>query len=128
MIGGTMGTVSDRETDSIRQALARANILTDDLDGTPADETLSFSIGGRAYEIDLSRANADTFREVFQPWIAAARPRAAARQSPRSRDSRAKSAAIRDWAQHTGIEVKDRGRLPSSVKRQYENRITSAAA
>jgi len=108
--------------------LARTHIVTDDLDGTPAQETIQFSISGKYYEIDLSHANADTFREVFQPWIDAARSRNPARQLPRSRDSRAESAAIRDWARHTGVDVKDRGRLPSGVKRQYYNRITSAAA
>jgi Lsr2 len=36
--------------------------LEDDLDGSPADETVRFGVGGAQYEIDLS--NAKTLRAV----------------------------------------------------------------
>jgi hypothetical protein len=38
-------------------------LLVDDLDGGPADETVSFSLDGVSYEIDLSAANATSFRD-----------------------------------------------------------------
>ncbi|NED57217.1 Lsr2 family protein, partial [Micromonospora aurantiaca] len=37
-------------------------IKTDDLDGGEADETVSFAIDGRTYEIDLSEDNARRLR------------------------------------------------------------------
>jgi hypothetical protein len=47
--------------------------VTDDLDGRPAAETISFSIDGHLYEIDLSTRNAARLRKSFAPWITAAR-------------------------------------------------------
>ena len=46
--------------------------LTDDLDGSPADETVSFALDGKSYEIDLSKANADKFRKALDPYVAKA--------------------------------------------------------
>jgi hypothetical protein len=51
--------------------------LVDDLDGTVLDqgdgETVTFSLSGSTYEIDLSRSNADALRSVLQPYITAGR-------------------------------------------------------
>ena len=38
--------------------------LVDDLDGSDADQTVTFGIDGRSYEIDLSAANAEGHRLV----------------------------------------------------------------
>lgn len=48
-------------------------ILIDDLDGSPADETVSFGIDGTSYEIDLSGFHASLLREALLPYIFAAR-------------------------------------------------------
>jgi hypothetical protein len=45
----------------------------DDLDGRPAEETVRFAIGGRAYEIDLSAASAARFRQELAAYLAHAR-------------------------------------------------------
>ncbi len=34
-------------------------LLVDDLDGGEADETVTFALDGKTYEIDLTTANAD---------------------------------------------------------------------
>ena len=48
--------------------------LIDDLDGeSEADETVEYAIDGVSYEIDLSSDHAEALREVFAPYIAAAR-------------------------------------------------------
>jgi hypothetical protein len=47
--------------------------LVDDLDGTEADESISFALDGVALEIDLSNDNAEKLRDIFAPYIAAAR-------------------------------------------------------
>lgn len=44
----------------------------DDLDGTDLGNkanTITFSFEGKDYSIDLSEANADTFREAMKPYI-----------------------------------------------------------
>jgi hypothetical protein len=47
--------------------------LTDDIDGSDADETITFSLDGSSYEIDLSGANAKHLREAFRPFIESGR-------------------------------------------------------
>jgi hypothetical protein len=50
--------------------------LTDDLDGGDADETVTFALDGRSYEIDVSSANAAKLRDAFRPFVEKARPKA----------------------------------------------------
>jgi hypothetical protein len=47
--------------------------LTDDLDGSKADRTVTFGFGGLSYEIDLNRKDAPALEKTFAPYIAAAR-------------------------------------------------------
>ena len=48
-------------------------ILEDDLDGSTADETVTFGLDGVTYEIDLSAANAAKLRDDFASWVGHAR-------------------------------------------------------
>jgi len=43
--------------------------LVDDLDGTKAEETITFALDGRAYEIELSELNARDFRLALTPFV-----------------------------------------------------------
>ncbi len=52
--------------------------LIDDLDGGDADETVSFALDGRSYEIDLSTANAERLRQALTPFVEGARVRGGA--------------------------------------------------
>jgi len=47
--------------------------LVDDIDGSPASETVFFSLGGRHYDIDLSAENAAKLRAGLASFVAAAR-------------------------------------------------------
>lgn len=96
--------------------------LEDDLDGSPADETVRFGIGGAEYEIDLSRKNAAAFRRNLAPFLEHARKagRAQHRRPGRTGASRERSGSIRAWAKDQGIAVSDRGRIPAQVVEQYE--------
>ena len=42
--------------------------VMDDFDGTKAAETVTFSVDGKTYEIDLSRANAEELRQTLRPY------------------------------------------------------------
>jgi hypothetical protein len=104
-------------------------ILVDDIEGGTADETVAFAVEGAAYEIDLSKANADKFRNAVAPYVAAARKAGragsrsnGARHSRRggSSDRRGRAANIRAWARTKGIEVNERGRIPARVVEQYD--------
>lgn len=101
-------------------------ILVDDLDGGEAEETVSFSLDGVSYEIDLSGDNATKLREALTPYAESAR-RVGGRSGGRggrggraSRSSSAKTAQIRSWAKSKGLEVNERGRIPASIVEQYE--------
>lgn len=106
-------------------------ILSDDLDeNLSADETVSFSLDGTSYEIDLADRNAEEMREVFSRYVSAARKvgRGSGRASGGGRSratggrmDREQAGAIRDWARKNGHAVSDRGRIPASVVDAYES-------
>jgi len=96
--------------------------LVDDLDGSRADETVRFGVGGAEYEIDLSKKNARTFRAGLGPFVEHARKagRGTRRRPARPSSSRERSSDIRAWAKAEGIAISTRGRIPASVVEQYE--------
>ena len=104
-------------------------LLVDDLDGGEATETVSFALDGSAYEIDLSKKNADVLRETFAKYVGAARKAgrsggSSGRSASRGRGGstamdRDQAAAIRSWAKKQGLKVSDRGRIPASIIEQY---------
>jgi hypothetical protein len=99
-------------------------VLEDDLDGTGAEETVTFGLDGITYEIDLSARNAAQLRDRMAPYVASARRtsgRASSRRSSaRGRSSGPSPAEIRDWARTEGREVSDRGRVPADVRAAYD--------
>lgn len=100
-------------------------ILTDDLDGGDADESVQFALDGVSYEIDLSEANGEALREALAPYIDAAR-RIGGRSSRRSGGKSQPAAErtdlsdLRAWARENGYQVSDRGRVSSEVRAAYE--------
>lgn len=96
--------------------------LEDDLTGGPADETVEFSIDGRAYEIDLNARHAADFRRQLARFLEHASLARQHRGSPvRTLASRERSRQIRVWAEQQGFEISERGRLPREVIQQYES-------
>jgi len=105
----------------------------DDLDGSDAVGTVTFSLENRAYEIDLSDENTDKLHDALAPFIEHGRPvggRGAGRgrrgQSQSSeekkpaRSNREETAAIREWARAHGHKVNDRGRISKAVVEAYQ--------
>lgn len=99
-------------------------LLVDDLDGGEADETVSFSLDGATYEIDLSSDNAKKLRDSLQPFVAHSRKAGSGantrRRRSRGASSRERSADIRAWAKENNIKVNERGRIPAAVVEKYE--------
>jgi hypothetical protein len=98
--------------------------LVDDLDDAKsADETVSFSLDGRDYEIDLSKAHASELRKMASRYITAARrAKTAVRQRParRTQADRERARQIRSWAVEQGLMTSERGRIPEHVTHEYE--------
>lgn len=107
----------------MRMAKQTTVSLVDDLDGTAAQRTISYSWEGASYEIDLSKKNAAALEKAIAPYLAASRK--AGRGASRTR--RGKSAgtpreqvqAIREWARTNGYQVSDRGRIPAAIQDAY---------
>ena len=93
-------------------------VLVDDIDGSPADETVSFALDGKEYEIDLNDKNAGKLRDALAPYVGHAR-RAAGRRRGRSGAGGPSPADIRAWARDNGFDVPDRGRVSSEVREAY---------
>lgn len=121
--------------------MAKKRIITliDDIDGTGADETLTFAIDGRMYEIDLSVSNATALRAAIEPYRQHARLRGRARAITRAKGHKhtttsapathtnaapTVSAQIRAWAHTQGLTVPAMGRIPQAVIDAYRNAHT----
>jgi nucleoid-associated protein Lsr2 len=101
--------------------------LTDDTDGKPADETVTFALDGREYEIDLTAKNAAALRKAFDVYvkngrrIGGGRPRGSSRAGSSSSSSKGEvdTKAVREWAGKNGYELSARGRIPAKVIEAY---------
>lgn len=92
--------------------------LVDDLDGTEADETVTFGLDGKTYEIDLNSKNAGKFRKVMDAYVGGAR-RVGSSKPRRSSGTNGSTKAVREWARANGYEVSDRGVIPTEIKEAY---------
>jgi len=92
-------------------------VFTDDIDGSEADSTVKFALGGAEYEIDLNSKHAEQFRKAVSPFIEAARKSGTGsrRASRTARPGGPSPSEVRDWAKSQGIAVKDRGRVPDEL-------------
>ncbi len=97
-------------------------VITDDLDGTPDAETVSFSFEGRSYEIDLGKKNRAKLEKSLQPFMDAGRraTNRRAAKAPRGAGSRTDRAAVRAWAATQGLKVSERGRISAEVMSKYD--------
>jgi hypothetical protein len=94
--------------------------LVDDLDGGKADETVTFSLDGAQYVIDLSGKNAKQLRESLSRYVDAARKERGVRPVGRGAGRKAASAGpntsdVRGWAKAQGYEVSERGRVSKDL-------------
>jgi hypothetical protein len=97
--------------------------LIDDIDGSQAEESVSFSLDGIEYEIDLSEENARKLRADIGEWTGNAR-RVAGRRirgtgNRPAANASGESAKIRAWAREQGKDVSDRGRIPANLRNEY---------
>src|ERR687893_1012606 len=103
----------------------------DDLNGSDAVGTVTFSLDNRSYEIDLSDENTDKLHDALAPFIEHGR-KAGGRSGGRgrtrgqapmtdtpARSNRGETHAIREWARQNGHKVNDRGRIPKAVLEAY---------
>ena len=97
----------------------------DDLDGSEIDEggkSMTFSLEGTTYEIDLSSKNVTKMREAFAVYTEKARKvsgRGGRGSTKAAEPAPLDTRAVRAWAEEQGLEVSARGRLSSELIEQY---------
>lgn len=106
--------------------------LTDDLDGKAIPdgkgETVRFGLDSQDYEIDLGDKNAQALRDAVGRYVAAGRRVGGGSRGGRARGERAATArtrdydpkAVRAWAEAQGLEVSQRGRVPSDLVTKFQ--------
>jgi hypothetical protein len=102
--------------------------VTDDLDGSKAEETVHFALDGTEFEIDLSKAHAKDLRDTLEPYLSAAR-KTGGRRSGRRRTTpsdKDEVRAIREWARQQGMQVSDRGRVPADIQNAYKQALRAS--
>jgi hypothetical protein len=141
-----MGSLKTQETQSSRRRTSGGKnmaqrvqvVLEDDIDGGEAHETISFSLDGVSYEIDLSEDNAAKLRDAFAVYVGSGRRvggRSTSGRAARSaggstssssgaggsrRGRSGEPAKIREWARANGREVSGRGRVSAELREAYE--------
>lgn len=112
-------------------------LLTDDLDGGEADETVNFALDGTGYQIDLSEANAARLREFLGQFTVAAikvgrvniadgyvpgkSGRRGGVEDPSFLSNKQLNAEIRAWATKNGYHLNDRGRIPQHIVNAFHS-------
>ena len=102
-------------------------LLTDDLDGGQASQTVRFALDGRDLEIDLNDKNAAKLRKALEPYVASGRrlgartgtTRRTAVSAGTSGITKDELANVRAWARSNGYEVSDRGRVKGEILNAY---------
>lgn len=103
--------------------------IHDDLDGSEGASTVKFGLDGKSYEIDLNGKHEAELRKALEKYVAAATQVTASESTtstgrrkygtgPARRDTK----HIREWLRSQGIEISDRGRIPTDLMGKYENR------
>jgi len=105
-------------------------LLVDDINGAEAAETVSFSLDGVSYEVDLTTANAKKLRDDLATWVGHAR-RSGGRKSTRRSGANAGQrrgdlSAVREWARDNGHKVSSRGRISAVVQAAYDKANSKA--
>jgi hypothetical protein len=101
-------------------------LLVDDTDGAAADESVTFSLDGVSYGIDLTADHARELRESFAHWAGNAR-KVSSRSGNQTRGASVRRSSgtgdatkIREWARANGRSVSERGRISADVKAAYQ--------
>jgi hypothetical protein len=95
--------------------------LIDDIDGSEATGTITFSVSGVEYTIDLNDKNTAKFEKALAPFLQHATRIGGRRRSGGTVTKlRSNAKTIRAWAQANGYDVPDRGRIPGDIIAAYE--------
>jgi hypothetical protein len=101
-------------------------VFHDDLDGSEGASTVKFGLDGKSYEIDLSESHEKELRKALDKYVGAATQVTAQSASASGRrkygtgPARRDTKHIREWLRNVeGVEISDRGRIPTDLMNRY---------
>lgn len=100
-------------------------VFHDDLDGSEGASTVKFGLDGKSYEIDLSEAHEKELRKALEKYVGAAtqvtahNAAATGRRKYGTGPVRRDTKHIREWLRSQGVEISDRGRIPTDLMNRY---------
>ncbi|WP_405814553.1 Lsr2 family protein [Streptomyces sp. NBC_01390] len=103
--------------------MAIRSIVESDLSGKPDAATQTFGLGDTWYEIDLTPEEQKKLEEALKPYLKVSRKagkttpvkkRVVPETTTEERDK------IREWAKKEGLEFAERGRIPKTVMKAYD--------
>lgn len=103
--------------------MAKREIVVSHCDVDESEDNVhpqSFAVGSRTYVIDLCTEHQARFDASMAEWVKFAQAAGARVKTKRTKESRERAAAVREWARATGVRVADRGAIANSVYDQYD--------
>jgi len=111
-------------------AMARQEIIIDDLTGEPDAQPIHVALGAKAWTVDLASGSLAKLEAALAPFLVNAVPAkankskrvsVAAKAKPPAKDAAAvaERARIREWAAANDIALPARGRIPGAVLEQF---------
>jgi hypothetical protein len=99
--------------------MARKVTVLDDLTNEEGAETVTFTVAGRTYEIDLVEANQAKLVKALDRFIKAGRDITPIPRTGSDPYANVDQTAVRSWALAKGLDVPERGRVPMWAVAQY---------
>ena len=98
---------------------------TSDLSGKAIEDndapTVRYAWDGTEYEIDLTADEAEKMYKALEKYLSVSRKVGkTTRNTYKAKATKSDAAEIRAWAQSHGIDVPAKGRIPATVREQYE--------
>ncbi|WP_406004610.1 Lsr2 family protein [Streptomyces sp. NBC_00987] len=102
--------------------MAIRSIVESDLSGKPDAATAVFGLGGTWYEVDLTPEERKKLEQALEPYLKVGRK---ADKKPTKKQVVPETTAeereeIRKWAKKKGLEFAERGRIPKTVQKAYD--------
>ncbi|MFC9755182.1 Lsr2 family protein [Streptomyces sp. NPDC056921] len=102
--------------------MAIRSIVESDLSGKPDAATVTFGLGGTWYEVDLTPEEQKELERALKSYLKVGRK---AEEKPAKKQVVPETTAeerekIREWAREEGLEFAERGRIPKTVQKAYD--------
>jgi hypothetical protein len=94
--------------------------VTSDLSGEEGADTLTFTVNGTGYAIDLTETETKEFHDMLAPYVTRAQVRPKRGGAVGKKSTPEELAAIREWAAKNGHDISPTARIPAAVRKAYD--------